>query len=407
MPEIAVGEATPESSPSLASFIGEMHGYPPVDEPETDAGAPPAESSETPSTEEAAPSETPETQAAPDAPIAASDTEEPTTQETDPLDGATDHLAYMVNGESRKLDGITVLKDGRAIVDNPDTLKRIERVLGERDHLFEQDQERHQRYQALEKLTEWRSKGPDGKEIVLTGQPAQEMREVGRALLVAEIQHLRSMFDKPPAAWVMLDADGNAVWNPDAMKDWNQGLTTAREIAFHREQSKFRQTFGQPAPPTVEPTVAPLTTEQLTELAPEAVALAASSLKLTTLSDESKATLAEIAPRYLRPASDAEVKAGTHKRGQTVVDESFLKVVEKIHAQQAKIAQVATKTATADRANTAKLAAAKVGQRPGTAPPKITPPKPPSREDTRSDAFDDWYERQQDSAAGLMRTSPT
>jgi len=289
-----------------------------------------------------------------------STTPSPTADE-DLLAGAVP-LAYTVNGESRTFDGIQVLKDNAGAIVSPEALQLLTRRLGERDHLFEHGQARDKKYSDLEKLTEWRITR-DGRQEVMSGAAAIEMRELGLELLKAEVSELRGMFDQPPTKWLAQDEQGNIVWNKDAFTEWNRGLSQAQKIAYHEGKSRFSQHIATATAPAAPPTT--LAPEQLTSLAPQAVDFAASVSQITNLTPESKELLTELAPRYLRVANADDIKENPAlKPGQPVVDASFTAVVKRIHANQAKAATVVQVNDKAAKDNAARMAAALRGQRP-------------------------------------------
>lgn len=337
----------------------------PVPEGTTDAeraGAPPADAAE--STPDAS------TTPVPDA-------------DEDVLAGAVP-LTYTVNGESRAFDGIQVLKDNAGAIVTPEALQLLTRRLGERDHLFEQDQARGKKYSDLEKLTEWKVKGADGRESLLTGREAVEASRVALGHALAEARTYRAILSDPMQLAGLLVHLGEGKFEHDktAFDLMNERL---QNLKFGVESS-IRQTVAQTATQLAQPPAPPsaLTTEQLTEFAPKAVDFIAGHVQITNLTPESKALLTDLAPRYLRVATAEDVQANPQLRlGMPVVDPAFSAVVQKIHAQQTKAATVVQVNQDAAKTNANRMAAALRGQRPRTpaAPTTPTPDPAASRSD--------------------------
>lgn len=314
--------------------------------------------------------------------------------EDDPLVGASP-LSYVVNGESRQFDGIQVLKDNAGAIVTPEALQLLTRRLGERDHLFEKSQADHQRYSDLEKLTEWRVKDAQGKETVLAGAEGVRMRELASAMLRAEVQELRAMFDAPPHRWLAQDEQGNIVWNTDAFKDWQKGLDQSRKIAYHESNSRFGE-MARPAPRSAEP----LTPAAIAERAEPTIAAGAQHFGVTNLTDADKKTLAEQLPGYVRPATQDDVRQDpTLTAGEPFVTNGFwtlMKHLSSVRAEGAKqAATIAQTTNDAAKANAARLAAAARGARRPATPIQDTtrPPTPDQERATRSAALWDMAER--------------
>ncbi len=324
------------------------------------AGAPPADAAE------ATPDESP--------------TPVPTADEDDLLAGAVP-LTYTVNGESRAFDGVQVLKDNAGAIVTPEALQLLTRRLGERDHLFEQGQARDKKYSDLERLTEWRTKGADGKEISLTGREAVEASRVALGHALAEAQTYRAILSDPMriAGLLVHLGDGKFAHDETAFKLVNAELANLK----YGVESGVRQQIGQmatqlsapPAPPTS------FSQEQLTELAPQAVEWVAKQAGISGLSADSTATLELLAPNYIRPSTAEELRAQPNIHAR--VDEArFAPVVQRIFAQQAQVAKTVSVNADAAKTNAAKMAAALRGKRPAA---PTTPTREPDQSASRSD----------------------
>lgn len=404
MAENAGAVAAPvDNSPSLASVIGEMYGDYSDVEQESPEGAPPSTTPDTPAASEGTaasePAGAPPVEA--DAPLVPDTSIQPTA-DTDPLDGSRP-LDYTVDGHARTYDGITVLKDGGAIID-PDALERVQKVFSERDHLFEKDKQTHERYSTLERAIEWRTKGADGKEQVVGGLDAAVAWRLHAGQMHARNLVYSNAIDaivKDPSNFAKLytiftDAKGEygevgaqyVLPNQKGFADLKEDAERfARETALTmREQ--FPKVIAAPPPAEVP----------LEQLAPDTVALYEKDHKITGLTAEDRKDLAEMLPRYSRPSTPEERQAG---HGARVIDGSFLGVMKRYASQNANTATTAAAAASAATSNAAKLAAAARG-RPVTQAPRIAPTKEPKR--TRSDDFDDNWDRQERASAGALKS---
>lgn len=165
------GEGSAGGTMSIGEFAGSLLGDMPFDDAPDVTGAP-AEG--TPS-----PSESPDTPAPTDPPVGpdgdpavdpqgtppVSDPATPTVSvpspDEDPLASATS-ATYTVDGVTKTYDGIKVLGDDGAIIDAaalPDLLRK----LGERDHLFDTNQQLYTKVRDYDAVLTYRS-GPSGKE---------------------------------------------------------------------------------------------------------------------------------------------------------------------------------------------------------------------------------------------------
>lgn len=413
MPENAGGLAAPvESSPSLVSVIGEMYGdYSDSVEPESEAGDPPAEASDPAASSEG----TPESAPAGDPPVAADPSRvvpDPSTSEAltdaDPLDGSSP-LAYTVNGESRTFDGITVLKDGGAIID-PDALTKVQQRISERDHLFEKEQGYQKERDQWDRLATHTFRDNSGAEHTLTGRQGLEALRVEAASDRAALETILPMFGNTAQSQQMfmkmvelvpIDANGNQVprgdpnhvdyvpiLNQAAWKD----LTDRSSFAVQKRQFETRQKLGQlaAAPPAAEPDV--------TSFADGTIDAVMSANGVASLSPADRAFAQKQFALYTRPATPQERAVYGHPY---VVQPQFVELLKTLGARAAETAKVATQATEAAKSNQAKLAAAAVGRPAVRQAARITPTVAPER--TRSDEFDDAWDRRQAAAAGALR----
>lgn len=399
-----VAVAAPDYSPSLASVVGEMYGDYRDAEPEPESGASPdatPEHAPTPTDPEGAPDPSEpagEPPAVADAEIPPDSDPEGTTgtPDIDPLEGAR-ALDYLVNGETRSYDGITVLKDGGAIID-PERVQDIQRKLGERDHLYEQNRAQFAQYSALDKATAWLTKDASGKEITLTGLPAAEARQVALSRALGVTETLRPFLEgtADPYEYLMLDANNQIVWNPHALKT----LRDRAEVNVGRRELQARQHFARfgnvmPAQPAAP--AAPVSVESV---AMPTVELTMQQLNVGALGDTTKQFLASQLPRYVRDTTPAEKEQGF---GPRVVDASFGELVKREAANVAASSRMASTATSAAKSNASRLAAAATGAKGGKQPPKIAPQKTPVP--SRADDFDTLWDRQEKAAAGALRAA--
>lgn len=392
----AGGAAPVDNSPSLASFIGELHGDYSDAEPESHASEPldatldtPADTSE--GTSASAPASEP---LAPADATAAPDPNSLVPTDQDPFEGSTPHLAYTVDGQERTFDGITVLKDGTAIIDSPETVQRLQRMAGERDHLFEKDKAQYEKYSGLEKVTSWQvptnQRDAQGRPVyeTLTGQRGVEAMRVAHAESVARVATYEALFKDPQALasllTVLRDEAGNVTgFELDARE--LKGLQRDIENATLKFTNAARQNFSTLAAPVPPPPAAPT---PVSEHAMPTIEALAKQHNVTGLTVEDKAFLAAQFPQYVG--------------ADRTVNPLFLDAIKRaaqLSAGQTKVAEAATAAATT---NAARLAAANIGKN-GKQPQRLPATKEPER--TRANDFDEQWDRNERAAAGALRAA--
>lgn len=385
----AGGAALESSSPTVAEWVGEQFGdMIPAAEPEPTADAPSATTSD-PATPEG-------TEASATEPVVAEttvpDSSTPST-EPDPLEGASP-FTYAVNGQERTFDGITWLKDGGGIID-PEAKDKIVRVFGERDHLYEQNQSRHQENQALSRLTEWQTIGANGEKVMLSGREGVEAQRVTMAQMAAEIQAYRTLHSDPNNLREILvgNEDGSLAWNALGVKAFLAELKNAQNEHSAKARASLAglTTAAQPAAFNPSALASPAT----------AKAVELTGAKGFTAEDTKWAEA--LAPRFVRLATSEDQQANPALVvGQPMIEQQFLDLVKERGELRASTGKTVSSAAQVAKDNAARIAAAKTGQKPGQQPAKITPPKEPER--TRDDDFYEQWERQQKAAAGALRT---
>jgi hypothetical protein len=125
-------------------------------------------------------------------------------------------------------------------------------------------------------------------------------------------------------------------------------------------------------------------------------------LKVTGFTAEDKAFFASQLPRYVR-ATTPEEKAQNF--GSRIVDESFLKLIQREATRRAESSQTAAQASQIARANAAALAAAATGKRPapGTKAAPQTPPRVSVEAQRATDADDAWDRAEQAALAASRR----
>lgn len=404
MPETN-GTAAVDNSPSLAEFVGDIHGDFLTDEPESEAGASPAATPDTPASEgiQAAPAEA--------SPAGAETVPDPNAQapESDPLEGSTP-LGYVVNGEQRTFEGITKLKDGGAIVD-PDAVALLERRLGERDHLFESNRAQYAEIETLTKLTEWPVRGEDGQTRMLTGRDAVEAQRVWMGNAAAELTELRNAIKDPAtlASLLLVEPDGQGGSrivgvNEDALKD----ITRRVSIAQRENALQVRAAMARHGAPPAR-SAAPTPSFDAAASAPKAVDVAMHAANIPTLSAEDRKFLEAQAPRYIRPATAEDVRAnpaGGYRVGEPIVDAAFVDVVKDRAQIRASTSATVSSASEAAKRNAANLAAANTGKKPVPRAP-IAPPKDPTPKQQREDDEDAAFDRTMLTSAAVLRQPRT
>ena len=350
------GSSTVDDVPSLADSIGEIMGDYVGDEMPsaggTDEGATPGSGAPTGSENAAdavAGSERDVANAglagAPPADAAAAPLDQAGRDQSDEYTPFT----YTVNGEQRTADGIRQVGEFGAIVD-AEFLPVLQQRLSERDHLYEQEQARHQQYQAIERLTNWEVNDRNGNRQTLTGQQGLEAQRVLLSRSLASLSVIDKVLSDPAAfaklVTVVADEQGNGriVAHPDAMAH----LRTSIENAAIRAEVATRghvAAVSAPQPPA-ERSVA--------ELAMPTVEATVRQIGATGFTAEDKQFLAGQLVHYVRATTAEERQRGL---GPRIVDESFVALVKREAARAQQAARIAQSATSAANQNQRKLAA--------------------------------------------------
>jgi hypothetical protein len=407
--------AQESSGPSLADELSSLFGDgfsgsesdSSPDPDESTAGATPAESSAevTETTADVAPDGETDVQAGA-TPAGATIT----SPDEDPLKDAKP-LTYTVNGQERTAEGLLVLGDKGAIIP-AEHLPKFQRLLTERDNLFEENQGRHQKYSALEntftKLTAWNAgKDAQGNDRVLTGADGLESQRVLLGQTMATLNTIAAALDDPKQFADLVDVQqdpttGQLYILPKA--DALAALRIRAELAAVRAEQQARAHFNTirstlpnagkftPTPPAAD---APIES-----IAMPTVEQAITDLKVTGFTPEDKAFFAAQLPRYVRETTPQE-KA--QQLGNRIVDQSFIALIQREATRRAESSQTAVNASQIAQENARKLAQAAIGRRPAqTKTPSPTTPRVSVAAQRATDSDDAW-DRAEKAAAASMR----
>lgn len=393
--------AVQDASPSLAEFVSDLHGDFLPAEPDSPAGAPPATNPETPQSEgtQAASAEA--------SPANAGTVPDQNAQgpESDPLEGSAP-LGYVVNGEQRTFDGITKLREGGGIID-PDAMAKVERVFGERDHLFESNRAQYGQIEALTRLTEWQVRDANNQVQTLTGREGVEAQRLALGHAVVEVSELRAALRDPQilASLLLVEPDGQGGTritgiNEEALKDIGKRVNLAqREASLQVRAAMARYAATPQAPAQATPTFDAVAN------APQIVEHVIKAGGVTGLGDEDKKWAAAYVPRFVRTATQDDVRqnpAAGFRAGEPIVDPAFLDLLQDRAKLRASTSAQVTNASEAAKRNQANLAAANVGKKPvpRSPAPAATDPTPHQQREADEDAA---FTRHLVTSAGLMR----
>lgn len=326
----------------------ETPGAPPVEQPTDADETPDPEGTDEPGTDE--PPVDPN--APPDL-----DTVLPDATDYEALVSQAPALSYRVNGQDRSYDDLKVVTGGAIIAE--DALPKLQTRLAERDSLYEKSQQQYQQYHALEQLTAWKTTGQDGKEQILTGSQALEARQMALEKTTAILNTVTQIFDNPELFSSIVTAkqlpDGRwiAVPDPAALK----ALTTQAELAALKAEGTVRQQFQHTVTQASQPQQI-----DVQAVAPSVVENSAQQLGVT-LSAEDKTFLSSMVPRFVRPATQEDVRqTPTLTVGEPVLDAAFGQLLQQQASMRASTAKTVQNATTVSKENAAKLAAAKQGK---------------------------------------------
>lgn len=400
----AVAEPVADNSPSVASWLGEQFGDfsdSATAEPEQDAGTPPPAASDIADGSEGADASAPPGSL----PREADDSSrpDPSTPEIvpddDPLDGSR-ALDYNVDGAAKTFDGITLLKNGAAIID-ADQVAQVRQILSKHDFLLAKDQSQHREHQDLLRLTQWPSRNPDGTQRTLSGREGLEAQRVVLAQSLSRDTSTWKFLEDPSKLVSLVTVQPTGRQYEDGTPEYQMVVNKTAFDAFKREVAlDARDTIGKARDhfsTLATPAPAAPVEDTPESLASPTIAMYETQFGVTGLTAEDKTFLAAHFPQYLRSSTPEERQQGL---GPKVVDPRFLELMKDRAARNANTARVVTTATDAAKANAAKLAAASQGKGLKQSS-KITNTKEPER--TREDDFDEAWRNRQRAASGAMR----
>lgn len=378
------GAAAVDSSPSLESFIGSMMGdYEVSPEPKDETPSSDAPDADTGGSEGDAPSATPEKPSVPaDVSTETPDTDTPEGTELDPFEGSAP-FSYTHDGQSKTFDGITVLKDGAAIVD-PEAVKRLQAIVSEREHLHGQGRQDYADRQALERLTTWTKRDANGQPQDVTGRDAVwEMKSYGaKSAAALRVVNEALSNNAKLGELVGLDGENNLVWNPAGLNALRNEIRAAGYEAENALRGNFSKLEAPPAPSVPAAPTSQVLSDTVNQFT--------TSHAIDGLTPDDKTFLVAQLPRYIVTQGNSQV-----------VDPSFLDVMkDRAALRKGAASQVSTAASVAAR-NAGKLAAANLGKPVATKPAQIKPAV--KKDDETTDKFDAWFEQSQRNASQVMR----
>lgn len=399
-----MSEYETDGSPSLADYVGGMFGDAPTSGTETPAST---ESAPAPAIADTAPA----TPAVPDGTDAAERPETPgdaSETPTEPLDASASPDAdpfadatpatYQVDGQTRTYDAIKILGEAGAAIeakDLPDVLKR----LGERDHYVAANQQLYHTQQQIERLSEWKSHGPDGKEVTHTGLQGLVERNIAYDQVMAEREAILDLFEKPERLVAMLETPpegqpghGTAFsFNKDALAAFVTDLRKDQRIASFESRKHWESQATAPIQPTGP--------ADYSAQAPSAIQQAAGDL-YKHLTAEDKQFLARQLNTHVRDTTPEE-RRGKPATYTKIIGEGFTEMVQALAQKNAAMAKSGTVVSTAAKDNAARVAAAARGVRPAARP--TTKVAAPTEAQTRASEEEAAWDNQQKAAAAAIR----
>ena len=334
-----------------------------------------------------------ETPADPNAPLDSSTT---AADDSESLVAAAVPFSYRVNGQERTFDDLKVIP-GKGAVITDDALPKLQQRLSERDTLYENSQQQYQKYQQLESLTAYKTVGADGKEQVLTGAPAIEAQRVTMARTEAILNTIAEVFDNPNLfrSLLMVNEQNQVVADPNALSN----LTTRAENAAMKAERGVQQQFQHQ--PVVPQSPQASQTPDVQAVAPTVVENTAKQLGVSSLTSDDKTFLAEMLPRFVRPATHQDVALSPSlKLGEPVVDSAFGDLLQRQATLQTNSAKTVQAASTVSKENAARLAAAKVGKTVVQSHTRNAPTRPAPKVDQRAKDADDAWTMMENLAAG-------
>lgn len=281
----------------------------------------------------------------------------------DPLAGS-EPVTITVDGQSRTIEGFYRIP-GQGIIIDEEKVPAFQLMASRAEGLERQNRELYQRTQEYERLSEWKTKGPDGTDTTLTGRQALEARDVELAKTKAWSQVLEESLINPAlfASLVTVNEQGQIIPNVEQLRY----LATRAQLASRDAADVARSRFST----TYQATTQAQHQAQLQEQAPTLLWQTADQVwgkEFPQLTPDDKTFLSSQVLRYMRPATPAEVQAGQFKPGESVLDPSFYTVMQDRAALRAQMSATTTATISATKFNQ--------GQQNGRKPAPVRPVTP-------------------------------
>lgn len=386
--------ADPALSDTIAAILAEQTGAEGAVEPADDAtpqddapaeqAAPASDPGDagTPGTTAPTTSEPAATTAATGSPAAPASDTTPPPSEPDPLDGA-EPFTYAVDGQTRQMEGVYRIP-GEGLIVPEERVPQFQLLASRAESLERQNRDLYQRTQDLDRLTQWKTAGPDGTEQTLSGREALEAQRVSLARATAALDTVARVFAQAPTSFLTTDPQGNIVWSREAV----QHLLTASQLAEETAEKSVRQSFQALATQAAAPSAPPA--PNLADVAPALVQQVITQQQATGLTPEDRAFLAEQLAHYVRPATAEDVRQNPALAlGESVLDPRFHALVTRTATLRTESAQAARTTQQAARFNAGQQQG-RAGQTPAAPPPPTprTASQPPAAPQGRQAQWD-------------------
>lgn len=240
----------------------------------------------------------------------------------DPLEG-TEPFKYSVGNESKVLDGFYRVP-GEGVMVPEDKVPQLEQLAVRAEMLDRASRESEQQNALYERLSEWTTTGPDGKEQTLKGVEAMVAHRVEHERQLAYRRVLDSYIENPNKLATLLvfnPETGNYEHNPDAWEHAKTLVDLERQRAEISVRGQLAQRYQEPPKPQ-EPdykAAAPSVIQQMAQSA---------NVDATVLTEQDRSFLSNQLARYIRPATAQDVRMNSSLQlNQPVVDLSFRDVV--------------------------------------------------------------------------------
>lgn len=297
---------------------------------------------------------------------------------------------FVVDGKIQALEGAAYVPGEGVFV--PDAqVPALRRMAAQAVTLERQNKDLASYKRELDGLTEWKTTGPDGKEVSLTGRQGVEALHVAHGTTKAALESVVAIFAKSPTEFIAQNEKGEIVWDPRALRQLSLEAKDAERTAQDAIRTKFPTSHSRPATPAASPSPEAPSVDW-TRTAPVIVQKTAedAGLDVSGLTADDQTFLAGMVPRFARPATaqDQEVNPAL-TLGETVIDAAFAGVVQ----DRLNLRLAASKAVKAAEA----AAPFNAGMNKGTQPKPAAPPAPKApvgrnapKERTAKSANDMW-----------------